>query len=175
MESSVPVYNLCIAAVTISAIGVGTNTMSIIYFIKKERQGLPNKPMISLNLCDILTLLMNIQCNFFIIRFLNLYIYSIDQYRPLYIMYNPYCCLSVTSGCVTFGITLLRTIAIFKPLYHIKPKFPICGLMTMIITFSTLLVVKSLWIRPSDKLGGILIVILPGLNIIMSISAIVAL
>ena len=90
-------------------------------------------------------------------------------------MYIQYCCLSVTSGCLTFGITLLRTIAIFKPLYHIKPKFPICGLMTMIITFSTLLVVKSLWIRPSDKLGGILIVILSGLNIIMSISAIVAL
>ena len=175
---------LFILAIIISLFGVAVNMILLIYLKRNDNQGLPNKLMISLHLADILTLVTNITyiiC-YSIIRFT----WPISKYRALlvaiYLIFNS---IAIVSGCLTFSITGLRTVAIFRLFYRIPPRRFACGLIFMITVFLLSILIsiyallflmfplpRFLW---RHKFCGTVIVLLSCLNILMSVVAVIIL
>ena len=105
--------------VSISLIGLIANIMSISYFIKNEKNGLANKLMISLNFTDMLSIFI---CKTFSNLALVFYVNEVESGKELKfdsklllvanLTFNSSC---IISGCLTFGLTLMRTIVIYNP------------------------------------------------------------
>ena len=162
-----------------SVVGLVINILSISYFITKESKGLANKLMICLNLSDILSVTTSIAYSVCIL----LIEISADLYNGtltiiMYMLFNSF---PIVSGCVTFAITLLRTIVIYNPFFQIRKRFfTICLVLTIVI-FIILAQVLGYWlfILPSHlhgyRLGGLIVAILSCLNIVMSAATIIIL
>ena len=136
---------------TFSAIGLIANIISISYFIKSEKNGLPNKLMISLNFTDILSSLTIIMHHIFKLVF---YIYEFVtrndvsmevqklETRVIVVTFTGTC---IISGCITFSLTLLRTIAIYDPFYRIKLKLFVSCLVVVVVIFVILVQMHIRW------------------------------
>ena len=106
----------------ISLIGFPANIISISYFIKSEKNGLPNKLMICLNFTDLLTSLLFIAMSIYWLVSYNYIrkLVTVNDVSPLSsiavkAILNIFSGTSIISGCLTFGLTLLRTIVICIP------------------------------------------------------------
>ena len=171
---------------TISLIGFIANIMSISYFIKNEKHGLVNKLMISLNFTDALSIF--IWISFSITNFMyysnnrlaESYLLWILEQVEFYAVYafNSTCTIS---GCLTFGLTLLRTIAIYNPFYQMKLKMYMTCLVFIVVVLVILMQTLAFW---TDTLSGnltkyvrcgVIIAILSCCNILMSVATIILL
>ena len=154
--------------VLISAIGLVPNTLSISYFIRIENQGLANKLMICLNLSDILSLITSASHSIYILMEK---IIEVNETLVgiAFILFNSF---PVISGCITFMITLLRTIVIHNPFYHARKRVFVVSLVFMIV--ASLFVVLGFWnssgpfFQSIFRLFGFVILGLSCINIAMS-------
>ena len=143
----------------ISLIGFPANIISISYFIKSEKNGLPNKLMICLNFTDLLTSLLFIAMSIYWLVSYN-YIRKLvtgNDVSPLSsiavkAILNIFSGTSIISGCLTFGLTLLRTIVICNPFYRIKQKLCVSCLVIVVVVLVTLMQTLAFWttILPPD-------------------------
>ena len=161
--------------VLISAVGLVPNTLSISYFIRIENQGLTNKLMICLNLSDILSLITSASHS------INILMEKIIEVNETlvgiaFILLNSF---PVISGCITFMITLLRTIVIHNPFYHARKRVFVVSLMFVIVV--SLPLVLGFWNSAGPffesifRLFGFVILGLSCINIAMSTAAIIVL
>ena len=172
--------------VVISLIGFIANIMSVGYFIKSEKNGLPNKLMISLNFTDMLSLSISmtfsiISLVFYINEFLTgkeLISFYIKLELASIITFTTSC---IISGCLTFGLTLLRTIVIYNPFYRIKQKLFVSCLVFMAVMLVTLMEALAFWtnILPERlkeySICALMIAVLSCCNIVMSAATIIVL
>ena len=172
---------------TLSLIGFLANIISISYFIKSEKNGLANKLMISLNFTDILSSLIFIM--YCIVKHV-LHIYELQaanavsievQNLVTLVSFAIFASTCIISGCLTFGLTLLRTIVIYDPFSQIKQKLFISCLVIVIVVFVTLIqmYISRVKILPKNLLGYIIYpfatAILSCCNILMSVATIIML
>ena len=138
---------------TFSLIGFLANIISISYFIKSEKNGLPNKLMICLNFTDILSSLIFIM--YCIVKHV-LHIYELQtangvsiEVQKLVTLVNfaIFTSTCIISGCLTFGLTLLRTIVIYDPFSRIKQKLFVSCLVIVIVVFVTLIQMYISWVK----------------------------
>ena len=171
--------------VSISLIGLIANIMSISYFIKSEKHGLANKLMISINFTDMISISIYIK---FSILFMAYYINEVESGKELkfysklllvaIITFTSSC---IISGCLTFGLTLLRTIVIYNPFYWIKQKLFVSCLVFMAMMLVTLMQALAFWtnILPDCfeeySIYASMISILSCCNIVMSAATIIVL
>ena len=164
-------YVLIICFIAISTVGLIINVVSISYFIRNENRGLANKMMICLNLKDILSNLAN--------RIYNSCYAGLPCIKIPFLAHTFYCALNafaISSGCVTFAITLLRTIAIYRPFYHIRKRIFV-GILVL-VTVAILVLIGVLYLPTNYvplQLCGVATVILSCFNIAMSAAAIIVL
>ena len=171
--------------VAISLIDFIANIMSISYFIKNEKNGLANKLMISLNFTDMLWIFI---CKTFSILALVFYVNEVESGKELKfdskllfvanLTFNSSC---IISGCLTFGLTLVRTIVIYNPFYRIKQKLFVRCLVFMAVMLVTLMEALTFWTNMlPDRFKGysiyaLMIAVLSCGNIVMSAATIILL
>ena len=164
--------------VTLSLIGFFANIMSISYFIKSEKNGLPNKLMITLNFTDIsssLTVLMYhiFQLAFCIYEHVTRNDVSMKVQKIVTrVIITTFSSMCINSGCITFALTLLRTIAIYDPFHRIKQKLFVSGLVVIVVVYVTLM---QMFIRWGYTINTVMTFILASCNISMSVATIIVL
>ena len=163
---------------TFSAIGFLANIISISYFIKSQKNGLANKLMIGLNFADIsssLTIIMHyiFKLVFYIYEFVARNDVSMEvlklETRIIIVTFTGTC---IISGCITFGLTLLRTIAIYNPFYRIKQKLFVSCLVVVVVIF---VILVQMHIRYGYTIHTVSTAILACCNITMSVATIIVL
>ena len=162
-------YILIICFIAISTVGFIINIVSISYFIRNEKRGLANIMMICLNLTDILS-------NFASIIFNSCYVGLPCILILVEIFYYDLNAFAISSGCVTFAITQLRTMTIYRPFYHIRKRIFV-GILVL-VTFMMIVLIGVLYLRTSYvpfQLCGVAAVILSCFNIAMSAAVIIVL
>ena len=87
----------------------------------------------------------------------------------------------IISGCLTFDLTLVRTIVINNPFYRIKQRLFVSGLVILVVVLITLMQVLVFWkdvlLRNVQVFNvcGLIIAILSCCNILMSAATIIVL
>ena len=136
----------------------------------QESKGLPNKLMICLNFSDILSVITSITFSFYIL-FL-----SGDNFMVVYLLIIILNISPIVSGCMTFAITLLRTIVVYNPFLQIRKRlFTLCLVVTIVIIILLVLILSLLILPMRFTIGGFTVVILSCLNIGMSVATIIVL
>ena len=170
----------------ISLIGFLANIISINYFIKCEKSGLANKLMICLNFTDLLTSFTFIV---FYSYWLVFYIHQLEagnrDFLPLWnvrkaaiVTFTSTC---IISGCLTFVLTLLRTIVIYNPFYRIKQKLFVSFLVFIVVVLVALMQILAFWttLLPSNfrlfPIYALMTVVLSCCIIVMSAVTIIVL
>ena len=162
--------------IIMSVFGLVINILSMSYFVTNENKGLANKLMICLNFSDILSVITSIAyCgNNLMSTIMDYHDETLDT--ALYIAFNSF---PAVSGCVTFAITLLRTIVIYNPFFQIRKR--LCVFSLAFIISLVLIFLQITWISDFSyayahyMLSGIIIVSISCLNIVMSIATIIIL
>ena len=156
-----------------SVVGLVINIISISYFITNENKGLANKLMICLNLSDILSVISSMAyCG-------DMLMSSIAHYDDVTLdtaLYMAFTSFPTVSGCVTFAITLLRTIVIYNPFFQIRKR--LCIFSLAFIISLVLIFLQITWNSDYNILfrrSGIIIVSISCLNIVMSAATIIIL
>ena len=177
---------LAIMIATFTIVGFIANIISISYFIKSEKKGLPNKLMICLNFTDVIASLTLIV---YYIFDLVIYINKLETGNDMIVLYrnvelvvtatfNTAC---IISGCLTFGLTLVRTIVIYNPFYRIKQKLFVSCLIVLLVG---LIAIMQMLAFGTDLLPqhykefticGVMTAILSCCNIFMSAATIIVL
>ena len=167
--------------ITLTTLGLIANITSISYFIKSEKKGLPNKLMICLNFTNVIASLTLIV---YYIFDLVIYIYEPVTGNAMIVLcrnaelvvtaiFNTAC---IISGCLTFGLTLLRTIVIYNPFYRVKQKLCVSGLIVLLVALIALMQILAFWtyLLPLHYrkfiICGVMTAILSCCNIFMSSS-----
>ena len=133
--------------------------------------------MITLNFTDIsssLTVLMYIfQLVFYIYEHVTRNDASMEvqklKTRVIIVTFTGTCFIS---GCITFSLTLLRTIAIYDPFYRIKQKLFVSCLVAVVVIF---VILVQMHIRWGYTIHTVLTAILACCNILMSAAIIIVL
>ena len=165
--------------VTLSFFGLIANIMSISYFIKREKKGLPNKLMICLNFTDILTSLILINFNivsqvFSVIEFETSNDVSVLLAIVTTVTFNT---VVIISGCLTFVLTLLRTIVIYNPFYRIKQMLCVSCLVFIVVVLVALMQLLTFWtsvlpdVLKAIGKSALMVASLSCCNILMSVAA----
>ena len=171
---------------TFTIIGFIANIISVSYFIKSERKGLPNKLMICLNFTDVLASLTLIVYDIFeLVIYIHEFVtgnVKIVPYKNIELVvtatFNTAC---IISGCLTFGLTLLRTIVICNPFYRIKQKLCVSCLIVLLVVLVALMQILAFWtdLLPLHyrefTICGVMTAILSCCNIFMSAATIIVL
>ena len=114
---------------TVSLLGILLNAISLSYFLRFERTGLSNQMIIFLNCLDLVALIVNIV-------FLTMHYffdYKTRSTRLLYYIFYNY--FLISTGIVTSILSVVRTINIRCPFYHIRTRFMWLGTWAILITF----------------------------------------
>ena len=154
------------------------NIMSISYFIKSEKNGLANKLMIPLNFADIsssLTVLMyhTFQLVLCIYEHVTRNDVSMKAQKIVTrVIITTFSSMCINSGCITFGLTLLTTIAIYNIFYRIKQKSFVSGLVVVVVVYVTLM---QMFIRWGYTINTVTTFILACCNISKSVATIIVL
>ena len=168
-----PIYIFIICFTILIVSGLVINIFSIIYFIMQERKGLPNKLMICLNFSDILSVITLITFSFHILFSSGGNNFTLVVYLLTLIVLNMF---PIVSVCVTFAITLLRTIVVYNPFLQIRKRlFTLCLVVTIVIIILLVPILSWLKFPARFTLGGFTVVILSCLNIGMSVATIIVL
>ena len=139
----------------------------------QESKGLTNKLMICLNFSDILSVITSITFSFNI-----LFLYGGDNFKFTVVYLLTLIVLNISpivSGCVTFAITLLRTIVVYNPFFQIRKRLFILCLVVTIVILIILVLILPLFFPRRLLYGGFIVVILSCLNIGMSVATIIVL
>ena len=162
--------------IVISVVGLVINILSISYFITNENKGLANKLMICLNFSDILSVITSIAyCgNSLMSTIMHYHNETLDT--ALYMAFNSF---PAVSGCVTFAMTLLRTIVIYNPFFQIRKKlciFSLAFIISLLLIFSLITWISEFsYTYVHYMLSGIIVVSISCLNIVMSTATIIIL
>ena len=171
---------------TLSLFGLIANIIPISYFIKSEKKGFPNKLMICLNFTDLLTSLTLI-ISIIIKRVFNINELESETGNGTSVLFRNVAIVAITifdtmvliSGCLTFFITLLRTIVIYNPFYWIKQKLCVSCLVIVDVVLVTLIQALTFWtsllpneFKPFGQ-NALIVASLACCNIVMSIATII--
>ena len=137
--------------------------------------------MICLNFSDIVSIITSIAYSAFMLMTLKnvqFYYNNLTLISTMYMVFNSF---PIVSGCVTFAITLLRTIVIYNPFFQIRKRFFTIFLVLTMVIFIILTQVIGFWmyILPYHlsefRFSGLIVAILSCLNIVISAAAIIIL
>ena len=156
------------------------------YFLRSEKNELTNNLMICLNFADILASLTSIISNFLDLVF---YIYELGTGNDILVVLGNIAMVTSTtfntiviiSGCLTFVLTLLRTIVICNPFYRIKQKLCVSCLVLIVVVLATLVHLLSFWTSglPAELkpfgINALMVSFLFCCNIVMSVATIIVL
>ena len=166
--------NLCVEyfAVIFGVCGFVINTISLIYFLKYENQGIGSKLMILLNANDLLLCVASILLDTYRIQLLLLHHKSEVIRLTALASFNI---LGCSSGWITLNMVVVRCIVIYHPFYHINSRALSLSIVIAIPLIASVLLFVLLkystptftyMIPPMAITQGVLIFIISGVTLL---------